>query len=328
MKCLIIGGSKFIGKHLLLKLVEYGHEITVVNRGKTPFVYPEGVNHLIIDRKDNNAMKNTLEHETFDWVFDVCAVAGNDTKNIIEILQGNIEKFVHVSTGSVYDFPTMNSQLTKPVYEEDTIGPINENEHWYMREKRLCEKYLMEAYEKDHFPVSIIRPTFVYGPDNYIYREAYFFDRIISDRPLLIPSPGHAYFDLVHVDDVAELCIECAQKPQALGEAFNATSGEIISGETMTKLIGSFLNKEPEICYYTLDMLKETHWPEDKALYTYNDEGIVFFSPIKSAQLLGHKSKFRLRDGLNQTYQWWNKQTHPEPDWNLENSLIALIKKV
>ncbi|HKI82305.1 MAG TPA: NAD-dependent epimerase/dehydratase family protein, partial [Pseudodesulfovibrio sp.] len=272
-----MGGSRFIGKHLLQKLSVDDH-ITVVNRGSVPAekYLPPGAEQVSLDRNEADAMASALAGKAFDLVFDVSAVTGDHVRILLDALEQPPRRHVHVSSGSVYDIYGEDTPIFwQPIAEGFPIGRIHEDEHPYMNAKRSAEKVLQEEFEALGYPMVIVRPTFVYGPDNYIYREAYFFDRLHHDRPLILPNKGHGFQDLVFVDDLADLLIEVSQRPaeEVVGEAFNGTKGDLITANMLAKLVGKIMDKSPEILYADIDQLQEMQWPPERALYPYIPEG-------------------------------------------------------
>lgn len=305
MNVLIIGGSRFAGKQLTLKLAEAGHQLTVVNRGTMPFQYPKNCIHIKLDRNNREELGKIIEQNEFDWVFDMIAMSGKDTEALIRQCLGKIKHFIHISTGSVYNLTDMDRYPTMPVFEEDEIGPISEDEHWYAKEKRICEQHLFDAFKESQFPMTIIRPTFIYGPDNYLYREAYFFDRIQQGLPLYIQEPSHEYFDFIHAADLADLCILASGTEKSLGQAYNATCGETITGEKLAQVVGEIIGKTPQILFYSEKHIKRIDWPEESPLYPYAVGASISFSMYKAQEQLGFRPKFRLTEGLKQTYDWY-----------------------
>ena len=66
-----------------------------------------------------------------------------------------------------------------------------------------------------------MRPPFVYGPENPFYREAFFWDRLRLDRPIIIPGDGNRLMQFVYVNDLVEACFNALEKHTAPGRAFN-----------------------------------------------------------------------------------------------------------
>ncbi|TFH29882.1 MAG: NAD-dependent epimerase/dehydratase family protein, partial [Promethearchaeota archaeon] len=117
MNILIIGGSRFSGKQLLLKLATQEHKITIINRGIHPINYPSNCTHVAMDRNDELTMRTFLKDKSFDWVFDFIAWRGPETAQIISMLEGKIKKFVHISTVDVYDLARINNYPTLLIFE-------------------------------------------------------------------------------------------------------------------------------------------------------------------------------------------------------------------
>ncbi|MHA2169160.1 MAG: NAD-dependent epimerase/dehydratase family protein [Candidatus Kariarchaeaceae archaeon] len=326
---LVIGGSRFIGKHVLMKLSGQGHDITVINRGNVPHekYLPEGAVHFAVDRDDEEAMRTALEGKNFDIVYDICCITKHHAKIVIKVLSGNVRRFVQVSTGSVYDME-VGAILSLPIEEDHPYQEIKEDTHPYVRDKTQAEQVLLKAYKQNGFPVTFLRPTFVYGPDNYVYREAYFFDRISRDRPILVPEKGNGFYDLVYVDDLAEMIILAGNSDadKVHGEAFNTSSGNFLTGNMFTQLVAKNIGKEADIVYYPLSLAEELDWPEEKVLFPYVPEGGFALSAMKMERVLGFKSKFTYEEGLLNAYNWWKEQENTEPDFAVEDALIQFLK--
>ena len=91
----------------------------------------------------------------------------------------------------------------------------------YVRNKAASERVLFRMYHESRFPVVTIRPPFVYGPENPFYREAFFWDRLRLDRPIIIPGDGNRLMQFVYVNDLVEACFNALEKHTAPGRAFN-----------------------------------------------------------------------------------------------------------
>ena len=89
MRALVLGGSVFVGKRLVQALVAGGHDVSVLNRGKTPTELPEGVGHLVADRTDMASMKAAVGSSDWDVVYDVSgfvmAAGGSDIDGLLDL---------------------------------------------------------------------------------------------------------------------------------------------------------------------------------------------------------------------------------------------------
>ena len=161
MKMLVLGGSRFIGLHLVRLLHDQGHEVSVLNRGQTGVELPEGVERLRADRTEPDEVKSALGRTSYDVAFDISAYTTASLLPVVEALDGRIGRFVFCSTTSVY----APSEVV-PIDEDFALFRTPEASQ-YARDKIECEDLLLGAYSRG-FPMTILRPPYVYGPDNYI----------------------------------------------------------------------------------------------------------------------------------------------------------------
>jgi nucleoside-diphosphate-sugar epimerase len=107
MKSLVLGGSVFVGRHLVDALLRDGHDVAVLNRGRTAADLPAEVERIVADRTDRQQMHDALAGRTWDAVFDVSgfvmAAGGSDIEGLLDLLDGNVGRYVFVSSVMAYD---------------------------------------------------------------------------------------------------------------------------------------------------------------------------------------------------------------------------------
>lgn len=210
MRILIMGGTRFIGVYLTQLLVEQGHEVVLFNRGNRPAPV-QGVLQIKGDRTDETQMKEKLSPEHFDAIFDNNGRELSDTQPLAEMFKDRVQHFVYMSSAGVY----LPSDAL-PHVEGDPVDPKSRH-----RGKHETETYLSEL----GLPFTAIRPTYIYGPQNYNELESWFFDRIVRDRPIPIPGNGLHITQLGHVKDLASAMCCVLGSSQAIGQTYNL-SGE------------------------------------------------------------------------------------------------------
>jgi len=217
MRILIMGGTRFIGIYLTRLLTAQEHDVVLFNRGNQPA--PLGIEAQITgDRTDPVQLKKLLAAEEFDAIFDNNGRELSDSQPLVEIFKDRIKHFVYVSSAGVY---LPSEQL--PHFEGDLVDPNS----------RHRGKFETEAYlQAQGIPFTAIRPVYIYGPQNYNDLEAWFFDRIIHDRPIPIPGSGTHITQLGHVKDLATAMMNVLGNPKAIGQIYN------ISGERYVSLNG------------------------------------------------------------------------------------------
>jgi 2'-hydroxyisoflavone reductase len=102
VKVLVMGGSRFNGLSLVNHLVGAGHQVTVVNRGRSAGDLPSAVRRLVADRTDHAQLREALAGEEFDCVHDVSAYHPSDVETMIELLEGRVGHYVFVSSTVIY----------------------------------------------------------------------------------------------------------------------------------------------------------------------------------------------------------------------------------
>lgn len=330
---LVLGGTRFVGLHAVLELARRGYDVTVLNRGTRPEVLPPGVRRLKCDRKDEAAFRETLRvaaaGRRFDAVVDPSAYVPSDLAPAVETLDGLVGAYVFISSGSVYKntnvFP-WREDLPR-VTDPGTAGDYGYN-------KMLCEQVLMEAFERSGFPARILRPGYIYGPHNTVYREAYFFDRLRAGRPVLVPGTGVVLAQFGYVDDLANLIILTMEDPKASGQAYNFAGSylrpldDYVRACARAVFAGS--STAPDIVHY---------WPEqagltDKdvaALFPYRWRVNTVRDISKIRYTLGYEEQTSLDHGLFEACKWYfgevdaGRRPFPEPDYAREDRVLSAL---
>ena len=314
-RVLVMGGSKFVGLHTVSMLLMEGYQVTTLNRGTME--QPLGVRHLKCDRKDLPRLKGLLKKEKFDAVVDLTAGEPEDTEAMIRIFEGRIEQFVHCSTGAVYD-----DRWEFPVFEEDPLIGWT-GKRTYPENKAQCERLLFKAFEERGFPVTVLRPTVIYGPHNYIYREAYVFDRAEARRPIPVPGDGRSVTHVVHVDDVAKGFAAAIQSKACVGQAYNIAGPRAVS-------LNLWVESAAKPC---LGDLRIIHYDDSFASRDVKKGFPLPTSPwimsIQKAQRDLGFSPRGLYDGMKETYEWYS-QNHPfgRPDFQFDRAIASSKQKL
>jgi nucleoside-diphosphate-sugar epimerase len=232
MRILIMGGTRFIGVYLTQLLVEQGHEVVLFNRGNRPLPALQGVGQIIGDRTNATQLKEKLSSEKFDVIFDNNGRELTDTQPLAEIFQDQVQHFVYMSSAGVY---LKSDQL--PHIEGDTVDPKSRH-----RGKHETEAYLMQQ----NLPFTSIRPTYIYGPQNYNDLESWFFDRIARDRPIPIPGNGLHITQLGHVKDLAQAMSQVIGNSQAIRQIYNISGDRFVTFDGLARACAVAAGKSPD----------------------------------------------------------------------------------
>ena len=230
MRILIMGGTRFIGVYLTQLLVEQGHEVVLFNRGNRPAPVA-GVLQIKGDRTSLDAIKQ-LEPEHFDAIFDNNGRELSDTQPLADMFKGRVQHFVYMSSAGVY---LRSDQL--PHVEGDPIDPKSRH-----RGKQETEAYL----NRIGLPFTSIRPTYIYGPQNYNELESWFFDRIVRDRPIPIPGNGLHITQLGHVKDLAQAMCHVLGSSQAIAQIYNVSGDRYVTFDGLARACAEAAGISPE----------------------------------------------------------------------------------
>lgn len=277
MKILIIGGSRFVGPHLISLLLKHNHKLTVFNRGNITRKYQAEVRFVKGDRDKRFHLK-----EKFDAVIDMCAYTGPQISKAIKEL--TFDYFLNFGTVASY----RKTELF-PLTEESPIGD------WpsfgdYNKGKVACENVLA----KSRIRYGTIRPVYILGPKNYCDRENFIYSRIKKGTPLILPGNGLGLTQFVFVDEVAKAIATLVEGK--IEGALNIAGDEMITIVGLVEEMGKIVGKKPLITFNPNAV--GLHFNEEEFPFD-NENLIVSNNKIKSLGL-----KFiPLLKGLKRDYE-------------------------
>jgi 2'-hydroxyisoflavone reductase len=214
MKVLILGGTKFLGRHAVDAALAAGHEVTIFTRGKTnPELFPE-VEHLQGDRDGD---LGALAGRSWDGVVDTSGYVPRVVRQSAELLRDAVGRYVFVSSISVYD------DLSKPIDETTAVAQLEDPateevmEH-YGALKAACEVVIDEVYGDRG---ANVRAGLIVGPYDPTDRFTYWPRRIAAGGDVLGPGDPSAPVQFVDARDLGSWLVELALAGP--GGAFNAT---------------------------------------------------------------------------------------------------------
>ena len=212
MRILVMGGTRFVGRPLVGRLLAAGHQLSLFTRGRQPV--PEGIEHLQGDRSSDEGLA-ALQDRPFDVIVDSSGRTLEDTRQVIARTGPPSHRLVYVSSAGVY----ADSERW-PLDEESPTDP----------QSRHAGKLDTEAWlRQEGIPFTSFRPTYIVGPGNYNPVESWFFDRIVHGRPVPLPGDGSTITQLGHVGDLAAAMARCIEVDAAANRIYNCTGSQGIS---------------------------------------------------------------------------------------------------
>lgn len=228
-KILVTGGTVFVSRYIAEYYVSQGDEVYVLNRNTKQ--QSEGV-HLIA--ADRNRLKDELRHYYFDVVIDT-AYTADEIRHLLHAL-GNYGDYIFISSSAVYP-----EYAPMPFCEE---SPLAENRYWkkYGTDKIETEQYLMQNDPHAY----ILRPPYLYGPMNNVYREAFVFECALANRKFYIPKDGMMQLQFFHIHDLCRF-IDILLEKHPHFHVFNVANNQLISIADWVKLCYEVCHKEVQL---------------------------------------------------------------------------------
>ena len=233
MKALVIGGTAFMGRAIVERLVARGHDVAVLHRRDTHDLGP-AVRNLQADRADLPAVRAVLSRERFEAIFDLAydwqtGTPASHVEAAARSAGDRLQRYVFMSSIAAYG-PGFDHPESDPLVPDTAPDP-------YAVHKASAERVLFHMHADAGFPVVTIRPPFVHGPRQPFYREQFFWDRMLDGRPIILPDQGERPMQWAFVSDVADACVRAIEVPAAAGEAFNVAHVERTTQRTFLEAL-------------------------------------------------------------------------------------------
>ena len=202
---LVLGGTGFIGPHLVTRAVERGHKVSIFTRGRRDADLPTSVERLIGDR---DGKLEALEGRRWDVVIDDSATNPDWVRQSTTLLEPNVGRYLFTSsTGAYYPY------LQKGVTESDPVrtearDPEDGSESFGTR-KAQCEAVVRERFGERGM---VVRPTYIVGPGDYTDRFTYWPVRLSRGGEVLAPGKPSDEVQFIDVRDLAAFMLTLVER--------------------------------------------------------------------------------------------------------------------
>lgn len=248
-KVLVIGGTRFVGKRLVNKLLASGFDVTIANRGFSEVNFPGDVERIIINRWDYISMYQELQGIYWDIVIDFVCFNALDALDSCRVFNENIGRYINISTQAVYDFsdtPLVESNFDPSSHE---IIWKKRSEYEYSEGKQSAETVYNQMAS---FPVASVRFPYILGKDDYSNRFRFYVDRINSGIPIFVTNL-ESRVSLISSSEAGDFLFWLISQNDIKGP-INACSNEYITHELFLAVIAKSLNKDVILSFNDLDM--------------------------------------------------------------------------
>ncbi len=241
MKILVLGGTQFLGRHIVDIAITRQHTVSLFNRGQS---HRDLFPHIEKLRGDRNSDMSAVTGRAFDCVIDCSGYKPEQMRRTADALGERVPHYVFISSISAY--------AKRPSHERfDETAPLAEGDVGYGEEKARAEETIAAAYPNR---VVIIRPGLIVGPHDPTGRFVYWPLRYADGGDVLAPGRANKPIQWIDVRDLAEWVIHCAEQ-KTIG-SFNAIT------QVDTNTMGSLL----DACASASNATTKTHWINDNTL--------------------------------------------------------------
>jgi 2'-hydroxyisoflavone reductase len=217
MRLLILGGTQFLGRHLIDAALARGHQVTTFTRGNRDEVLPLAVERLTGDRDGD---LGALAGQSWDAVIDTSGYVPRVVGASARLLADQAGYYVFVSTVSVYkDWPgasAIDESSPVSVLEDPTVEEVNGETYGAL--KALCEREVEAAFGDR---CAIVRPGLIVGPYDPTNRFTYWPDRVARGGEILAPGRPERPVQIIDARDLADWLVTLAERKMT--GVYNAT---------------------------------------------------------------------------------------------------------
>lgn len=201
MRLLVIGGTRFIGRHVVDAALQRGHHVTLLHRGLTGSDAFDGEPRVSRLFGDRNRDLSSLAEGRWDATIDMCAYVPRHVHTLADVLGDRGGHYLLVSSVSAYAPPSQPGYSEDaPLVELDDPTVEEVTDETYGGLKVLCERVATERFGPRSL---VVRPTFVVGPDDYTWRFPWWVARIARGGRVLAPGPAQTPAQVIDVRDLA-----------------------------------------------------------------------------------------------------------------------------
>lgn len=228
LRILILGGTGFIGPHMVREALVRGHEVSLFNRGKTDDeIFPDLTTFI----GDRNGKLDALKGGKWDAVIDNSGYVPRHVADSARLLAGAASHYLFISSISVYESFAIANDEDSPLatMPDESVEEVTGETYGPM--KALCEQRARDEFGNDR--VTVLRPTYICGPGDHTDRYTYWPVRTMSGGEMLWPGSPDDPIQIIDVRDLAAFTIDCLEK-RVMGTYNTVTpAGRFTMGELL-----------------------------------------------------------------------------------------------
>lgn len=329
-RALFIGGTGTISMAITRAVAKNDDwELYLINRGNRSDEIPENVEVIAADINDEETVEEALDGMWFDCVCDFIGFTPDQVERDHRLFRGRCAQFIYISSASAYNKPCRSHVITE--------GTALANPFWeYSRNKIYCESFLMDKYEKEGFPVTIVRPSHTYDersvPLGVHGRNGSWqvIKRMMEGKPVIVHGDGTSLWTMTFNEDFAKGFTGLMGNPHAIGESFQITSDETLTWNQIYEAIADALNVDYIPYYVSSEFLASVSDLDYFGSLLGDKSNSVIFDNSKIKRIVpGFTCTVRFDQGIRRTVDYI--LSHPEcqiPDPEFDDFCDRVIEEL
>lgn len=325
MKVLVIGGTGNISRGIVHAALIAGHEVSIFTRGANYDAPPEGVRHIVGDRKDRATFESKFSSERFDAVFDMISFTAEDAASALRAFRGRVEHFVHCSTVMTYGAPFPNNGVNI-----DESAPLQGSSEYGLG-KIAADRLLLKAHAEEGFPVTVMKPSYTHGPGNPLYRQVggstRWLSRLREGKPILSAGDGLNYFQYLASKDAGFGFVGVLGKKHCIGETYNIVHPQPRTWDEWQRTAAAAMGVEAKLVHVSQDTLVAL----DKERFGGMAGCFGHHQVFRHEKLMRDVPEFNPRtplvESMREVIEWMDRHSliEQKDDSDLEDRIISAI---
>jgi nucleoside-diphosphate-sugar epimerase len=305
MRVLFIGGTGLISSACSAAAVAAGHDLWLLNRGRSRLEVPVPPERTIVaDARNEAEVRAAVGPRQWDVVVQWTAYVPSQVEQDLRVFSG-ARQYVFISTAATYEKPPSHWLITEATPQS--------NPYWdYGRQKIACEELLVEAGKRSGFPYTIVRPSLTYGPSQVpvvigSWDKPYtIIDRVRRGAPIIVPGDGTSLWTITHNSDFAQGLLGLLGNPAAIAEAFHITSDEALTWNQIYSLVGAAAGAEPNVLHVPSDAIVAADPELLGTLFGDKIYSTVFDNSKLRSAVPGYRATVPFATGIAETVAWFD----------------------
>lgn len=308
MRITIIGGKGHVGTYLVPRLVELGHEVTSVSRGRREPYLPHAawasVRQVNLDREALEAEGRFVEAIIAlnpEAVIDMICFGPESALQLAQGLEGRVQHFLSCGTIWVH-----GHSVEVPTVEEAPRAPFGD----YGVRKAAMEAALLDFARRRGFPATVLHPGHIVGrgwvplnPAGNFNPEV--FAAIARGQTLTLPNLGLETVHHVHADDVAQGFVRALGARQAsAGESFHLVSPAALTLRGYAERMFAWFGRQPDLAFLPWEQWRRTASEEDALETSEHISHSPCCSIRKAQRVLGYQPRYSSLEAVTESVQW------------------------